>query len=73
MPVRFRKLAEPPVDPGPRLLNIQEAAKYLSAHVHFIRTKIRSRELPHLRLGKRFVIDKRDLDKFVEREKIGVI
>lgn len=54
---------------APRLLTIRESAFYLSATVWFIRSKIWSGELPALTLGKRLVVDKVDLDRFVEKQK----
>ncbi len=57
--------------PAPRLLRIAEAARYLGATVWFIRGLIWARQVPYLRLGKRYVIDVRDLDTFIERQKAG--
>jgi excisionase family DNA binding protein len=51
---------------------VKGAAAYLSCTVWCIRSLIWSRGIPYLKLGKRFLIDRADLDKLVEREKIAV-
>ena len=58
---------------GPRLLNLKDAAKYLSAHVWALRTMVRKRQIPHVRIGRGYLIDRTDLDKLVETNKIGVL
>jgi excisionase family DNA binding protein len=57
---------------GPRLLRIKEAADYLNATVWFVRSLVWS-GFPHLRLGKRILLDRADLDLFVERQKTEVV
>lgn len=56
----------------PRLLRIKEAADYLNATVWFVRSLVWS-GFPHLRLGKRILLDRADLDLFVERQKTEVV
>ena len=51
----------------PRLLRIQDAAKYLSATTWQIETLLREGESPSFILGKRRVVDRLELDRFVER------
>jgi excisionase family DNA binding protein len=53
----------------PRLLRIQDAARYLSATTWFVETLIRERKIPSLIVGKRRVIDVLDLDVWIENEK----
>jgi len=53
----------------PRLLRIQDAARYLSATTWFIETLIRDKKIPSLIVGKRRVIDVLDLDAWIESEK----
>jgi excisionase family DNA binding protein len=53
----------------PRTLTISEAARNLSASVKFVRTLIWRREIPYLKAGKRFVIDRADLDAWIDRSK----
>lgn len=54
---------------APRLLRIQGAAAYLSATTWFVETLIREKQIPSLILGKRRVIDVRDLDIWIEQQK----
>jgi excisionase family DNA binding protein len=51
----------------PRLLRIQDAAKYLSATTWQIETLLRDKAIPSFVLGKRRVIDRFELDRYVER------
>lgn len=53
----------------PRLLRIQDAARYLSATTWFVETLIREKKIPSLILGKRRVLDVNDLDAWIEKEK----
>ena len=75
MPIqhRFKKpVALPqPITAGPRLLSIKDAAGYLGARVWAIRQMLRKRELPYVPVGRGFKIDKVDLDRWIERQKIG--
>jgi len=54
----------------PRLLNIPDAAKYMGCTVWFVRTLIWGRQLAHVRFGKRFLLDRSDLDRFIDSQKI---
>ena len=56
-------------DAGPRLLRIKQAAEYLSVTPWFVRSLIWSRAIPFLLLGKRHLIDRADLDTYVDRMK----
>jgi excisionase family DNA binding protein len=75
MPIqkRFKKpvVTPPPISSGPRLLSIKDAAGYLGARVWSVRQMLRKRELPYVPVGRGFKIDKIDLDRWIEREKIG--
>jgi len=51
----------------PRLLRIPEAAKYLSATTWQIETLLRDKVIPSFVLGKRRVVDRLELDRYVER------
>src|SRR5260370_35005329 len=51
----------------PRLLRIQAAARYLSATTWQIETLLRENAIPSFVLGKRRVIDRFELDRYVER------
>ena len=50
----------------PRLLRIPEAAKYLSATTWQIETLLRDKVIPSFILGKRRVVDRLELDRYVE-------
>jgi hypothetical protein len=58
------KAKEPNVQP--RLLDIKGAAAYLSVPVKCVRQLGWDGKLKPVRLGKRFVYDRVDLDKFVD-------
>jgi len=60
-----------PISAGPRLLSIKDAAAYLGARVWAVRQMVRKRELPYVPVGPGFKIDKIDLDRWIERAKIG--
>lgn len=53
----------------PRLLRIADAARYLSATTWFVETMIREKVIPSLIVGKRRVVDVRDLDEWIDNEK----
>lgn len=55
----------------PRLLNIEEAAQYLATTTWAVRKLLWSKEVPHIKLGTRLLIDKQDLDSFINRAKLG--
>lgn len=77
MATRTKHIAILPVanDPGvglpaivvPRLLRIQDAAKYLSATTWQVETLLREKVIPSFVLGKRRVVDRLELDRYVER------
>ncbi len=54
----------------PRLLRIVDAAHYLSCTYTFMETLIRERTVPSFIIGKRRLIDRFDLDAFVDRKKL---
>jgi len=53
----------------PRLLRVTQAAAYLGCSPWHVRRLLWAKEIPFLRLGKRFVVDMRDLDAFIARQK----
>lgn len=53
----------------PRLLNIKQAAAYLSARVWFMRNLVWARRIPFVKFGKAYAFDRADLDAFVEAQK----
>ncbi len=65
-----KKSVEPvrPQEP-PRLLRVKEAAAYLSTTPWFIRSLVWAKSIPHVRLGKRILFDRADLDRYVDQQK----
>jgi excisionase family DNA binding protein len=57
-----------PAQITPRLLTIPAAAAYASVAIWAIRQAIWSRELRAARIGRRLVIDRADLDAFIDRK-----
>jgi excisionase family DNA binding protein len=53
----------------PRGFRVKEAAAYLGTTVSFVRHAIWDRELPAMKLGKRLIIAREDLDRFLDRLK----
>jgi len=58
-----------PAGPEPRLLDVPRAAQYLSTSRWAIRTLAWEKRVPFVRLGKKILFDKRDLDNFVDQLK----
>jgi len=58
----------------PRMLRIEEAATYLGATVWFVRSLCWAHKIKFAKHGKRIVIDREELDRFIEQEKreVGV-
>jgi excisionase family DNA binding protein len=52
-----------------RLLTLPEAANYLGCTLWSVRELIWKGQLPYTKFGKRFQVDRRDLDELVDREK----
>jgi excisionase family DNA binding protein len=55
--------------PQQRLLRIPQAAVYLGCSVWAVRDLLRRKEIARIKLGKKFLIDRPDLDKYIERQK----
>jgi len=51
----------------PRLMRIPDAAKYRSATTWQVETLLREKVIPSFVLGKRRVVDRLELDRYVER------
>lgn len=52
-----------------RLLTVSDAARYLSTTVWCVRSLVWAKELPSIRLGKRLLLDRKDLDALVDARK----
>ena len=59
-----------PNAPAPRLLSQQEAAAYLGISYWTLRDLTFRGELPHVRIRRRILIDRLDLDAYLDRVKI---
>jgi excisionase family DNA binding protein len=57
------------VEPDQRWLDVKAAAAHVGATVSFIRTLIWDGAIPYVRAGKKFVIDRADLDSYMTRQK----
>jgi excisionase family DNA binding protein len=68
MPETKRTIDEVPIV-SQRLLTLPEAAHYLGCTLWSVRELIWKGQLPYTRFGKRFQVDRRDLDELVDREK----
>lgn len=66
LPVNEESDAALPAIVVPRLLRIQDAAKYLSATTWQVETLLRENVIPSFVLGKRRVVDRLELDRYVE-------
>jgi excisionase family DNA binding protein len=55
--------------PDQRWLTVEMAAEYAPCRVRTIRTLIWTGELPRVKFGRRFLIDRNDLDKLLESRK----
>jgi excisionase family DNA binding protein len=71
---RFKKAAPPTVVPftGSRLLTLKEAAQYISHCYDFMRDMVNRGEIPYVPKGDQKLVDRLDLDKWIEKNKVGV-
>lgn len=66
LPIHQERNGSLPVFVVPRLLRIEDAAKYLSATTWQIETLLREKVIPSFVMGKRRVVDRFELDRYVE-------
>ncbi len=61
-----------PVVPIPQvgLLNLKQAASYLNCTVWAVRDLVWAGKISHVRIGRFIQIDRKDLDSFVESQKV---
>jgi excisionase family DNA binding protein len=55
--------------PEPLLLDIKSAARVLSCTTWAVRSLLWSKEIPHIKIGRRFLIDPADLRSYIARQK----
>ena len=53
----------------PILLDIPSAARALSCSVWSVRALLWDKKIPHIKIGRKFLIDPADLRRFVEQQK----
>ncbi len=68
---RFKKPAVANVIPfsGPRLMSPEKAAEYIGRSLDVMYAMIDSGEVPFVRNGRRYTIDRVDLDKWIDAKK----
>jgi excisionase family DNA binding protein len=62
-----KRVSEIPVV-EPRLLDVKGAACYLGTTIWQMRTLVWSKKIRHVRIGKRILFDRADLDKFADEQ-----
>ncbi len=55
---------------SPRLLGLKSAGGYLSLSYWTVRELVWRGELPSIRVGRRILVDREDLDAFIDRNKL---
>jgi excisionase family DNA binding protein len=63
---RYKKTKTPVISDSKRWLNLKQACEYASIHMHAIRELIRSGTLPKRTVGRGFIVDRLELDRFLE-------
>ena len=69
-PIAAHHNITPPGKSAKRLYSIKEAAEYLALSTWTVRELIWQGVLPHVRLGRRILIDIQDLDALITHHKI---
>jgi excisionase family DNA binding protein len=74
---RFKN-KKPEPDNTRRMMSPKQAADYLGVSVDLIYEKLKSGEIPYVlksagRNRKEYTIDRYDLDKYIEKNKVGVL
>jgi excisionase family DNA binding protein len=54
------------------MLSIEKAAEYICVGVDVMRDMVRERRIPYVPNGRRYTIDRLDLDKWIEKSKEGI-
>ncbi len=67
--VKVPQTETPQISRDRRWYSIKRAALYCDAAIWRIRSAIWAGELPYIRSGKRFLLDRLDLDSWLERQK----
>lgn len=67
---KYKEARKHPKGPAKRLYSMQEAACYLGRSVDALREMIWAGKLPFFRDGKRILLDVKDMDEFIEKNKV---
>lgn len=65
-------LLTPKESVSPRGMRIKEAAEYMAASCWYVEERIRSKELPALKLGRHYVLLREDLDAFLDKQRKSI-
>ncbi len=57
----------------PRCIGVAAAAAYLGATIWAVRTLAWQKKVPFVRIGRRIVFDRADLDRYIENQKTEVV
>jgi excisionase family DNA binding protein len=55
------------------MLNIKQSAAYMGATVWFIRSLIWDRRIPFCKFGNRLLIDRKDIDAYIDEQKTRAV
>jgi len=55
-----------------RLLNVEGSARYLGVRKSTIYSWAARRQIPSVKIGRRLLFDRKDLDKMIEEQKRGI-
>jgi excisionase family DNA binding protein len=53
-----------------RRLSVEQAAPVLGVSVYMVRSLVRQRRLPYYRVGRRIVLDRNDLEQFLQAHRV---
>ena len=63
-------IADTPLQP--RLIGIKAAAAYLSCTIWAVRTLVWNRQVASLKIGNKILLDRKDLDAYIDAQKMAV-
>ena len=69
-PENHKKMGKPSERENKRLYSINEAAVYLGRSVWALREMLWAGKMPHVRDGKRILVDIKDMDTWIDKSKI---
>jgi excisionase family DNA binding protein len=57
----------------PRLYSVKQSAAYMNATVWFVRSLIWNRRIPFVKFGNRLLLDRKDLDAYIDAQKVAAM